>query len=57
MAARKITAASSDRLTITLDADDRAKLTHLAEQSDRSLAWLVRDAIKQYLSTGAEKGL
>lgn len=50
MAARKITTASSDRLTITLDADDRAKLTRISEKSDRSLAWLVRDAIKQYLA-------
>lgn len=51
MVARKVTSTEADRLTITLDAEDRAKLTRLAEQSDRSLAWHAREAIKQYLAS------
>lgn len=49
MVARKVSDKSSDRLTVTLDAEDRAKLNRLAERSDRSLAWHVREAIKRYL--------
>lgn len=50
MAGRKVTTNSADRLTITLDATDRAGLSRLAEQSDRSLAWVVREAIREYLA-------
>jgi predicted transcriptional regulator len=54
MTARKVTT-TPDRLTITLDAEDRAKLARLADRTDRSLAWLVRDAIKRYLAAGARE--
>ncbi|WP_084384801.1 ribbon-helix-helix protein, CopG family [Novosphingobium naphthalenivorans] len=49
MAARKMPKVQ-DRLTISLEAGDRAKLETLANKTDRSLAWLVREAIKQYLA-------
>jgi hypothetical protein len=50
MPARKVTPNSSDRLTITLDTVDRAALEKLSAATDRSLAWIVRDAVRQYLS-------
>jgi hypothetical protein len=54
MPARKVSPNSSDRLTITLDTADRAELDKLSAQTDRSLAWIVREAVRQYLSgTGA----
>lgn len=59
MTARKVTDNASDRLTVTLDTGDRAALERLAKDSDRSLAWVVREAIRQYLVKtrpgGAEK--
>lgn len=39
-----------DRLTISLETGDRARLNALADRTDRSLAWHVREAIKQYLA-------
>ena len=50
MTARKVTESASDRLTVTLDTGDRAELERLAKDTDRSLAWIVRDAIRQYLA-------
>jgi predicted transcriptional regulator len=49
MPARKVTPNSADRLTITLDSEDRRALDRLAEETDRSLAWVVREAVHQYL--------
>jgi predicted transcriptional regulator len=49
MSARKATPNSADRLTVTLDAADRAELEKLAAETDRSLAWIVREAVRQYL--------
>jgi predicted transcriptional regulator len=48
-----VTANSPDRLTITLDAADRAALERLAKQTERSLAWVVREAIRRYLAGDA----
>ncbi|MGD0192278.1 MAG: ribbon-helix-helix protein, CopG family [Rhizomicrobium sp.] len=53
MPARRVTANSPDRLTITLDAADRAALERLAKQTERSLAWVVREAIRRYLAGDA----
>ena len=50
MPARKVTPNSANRLTITLDSEDRQILDQLAKQSDRSLAWIVREALQQYLA-------
>jgi predicted transcriptional regulator len=50
MPARKVTPNAADRLTITLDAADRAELNRLSTRSDRSLAWFVREALRQYLA-------
>lgn len=50
MPARKATANSPDRLSITLDTADRAALEKLSAETDRSLSWIVREAIRQYLS-------
>lgn len=41
---------TQDRLTISLETGDRARLDALADRTDRSLAWHVREAIKQYLA-------
>jgi hypothetical protein len=56
MTARKVTENASERLTVTLDAGDRAELERLAKDTDRSLAWIVRDAIRQYLGKGRAAG-
>ena len=50
MPARKVTTNAADRLTITLDAADRAELNRLSAKSDRSLAWFVREALREYLA-------
>ena len=58
MPARKVTN-SPGRLTITLDAADRAELEKLSQETDRSLAWFVREAIREFLSRardGVSKG-
>lgn len=49
MPARKVTENSADRLTITLDAGDRAELERISTEADRSLAWIVREALREYL--------
>lgn len=49
MPARKVTSNAAGRLTVTLDAADKAKLERLAKESERSLAWIVRDALRLYL--------
>ena len=51
MPARKATKNGACRITVSLDANDRAKLEHLASKSDRSLAWIVREAVSQYLAS------
>ncbi|WP_158817882.1 ribbon-helix-helix protein, CopG family [Methylocapsa sp. S129] len=50
MPARKATPNIADRLTVTLDATDRAELAKLSAATDRSLAWIVREAVRQYLA-------
>jgi predicted transcriptional regulator len=50
MPARKVTPNAADRLTVTLDAADRAELEKLSAEIDRSLAWIVREAVREYLS-------
>lgn len=50
MPARKIAGQSSDRLTITLESNDRVALEARAKEIDRSIAWILRDAVKQYLA-------
>lgn len=50
MPARRVTTNSADRLTVTLDAADRAELEKLATETDRSVAWFVRDALRKYLA-------
>ena len=37
------------RLTVTLRASHRAALERIATQHERSLGWVVRDALRQYL--------
>ncbi len=54
MPARKISEDAADRLTVTLDAGDRAELERLSVAADRSLAWVVREAIRTYLATRRE---
>jgi len=41
---------SPERLTISLGATERAELDRLAAESERSLAWIGRQAIREYLS-------
>jgi predicted transcriptional regulator len=54
MPARKTTP-NPERLTISLDASERDKLEQLAQETDRSLAWHVREALRQYLLAQARE--
>ncbi len=40
---------SKCRLTISLDEEDHRKLTTLRQLEDRSLSWLINQAVKEYL--------
>jgi predicted transcriptional regulator len=49
MPARKTTS-SPERLTVTIDVSERDELERLSQQTDRSLAWHMREALRQYLA-------
>lgn len=49
MPARKVTPNQSDRVTVTLDVGDREELERLSANADRSLAWSIREAVREYL--------
>ena len=55
-AACKPAAEASGRLTVTVGAADRAELERLAHREDRSLGWMVREAIRQYIAKSRERG-
>lgn len=40
---------SKRRLTISLEMEDYRKVEHLAERDDRSLSWVIGEAVKCYL--------
>lgn len=44
-----MTSNATERLTVSLDAADRAALEGLSKEMDRSLGWLVRRAVREYL--------
>jgi predicted transcriptional regulator len=46
---RPKTTRQATRLTITLNAEDYAKICNLANQNDVSAAWIIRRAIDSYL--------
>jgi hypothetical protein len=50
MPARRVSEFPADRLTVTLDAADRAELEQISRETDRSLAWHIREAVRAYLS-------
>lgn len=54
MPARKVTS-NPERLTVTLEATEREQLEQLSLQTDRSLAWHVREALHQYLARTQER--
>lgn len=54
MPAKKVTKGEAERLTVTLDAKDRASLQRVADRLDRSLAWVVRTALQDYLEQHGE---
>lgn len=41
--------ALDDTIRIPISAADKAKLQRIADKNDRTLAWVVRDAISRYL--------
>ena len=49
MPARRVTEGDPNRLTITLDANDRAAMEKICQKVDRPLAWLARSAIREYI--------
>ena len=50
MPARRVTKGDPNRLTVILDANDRAEMERICQKLDRSLAWLARIAIQEYLA-------
>lgn len=54
MPARKTTS-NPERLTVTLDATEREELERLSRQTDRSLAWHVREALREYLTRARDE--
>lgn len=40
---------SSVKTSLTLDAEVKEELQRIAEENDRSLAWVLRQAIQEYL--------
>jgi predicted transcriptional regulator len=49
MPARKV-ATEADRVTVTLENKDRKELDRMATERKRSVAYLVREAITEYLA-------
>lgn len=45
------------RLTISLDVDDYDEVRRLAESDDRSLSWVINEAVKCYLELARESDL
>ena len=56
MPPRRITANAVERLTVALDAAEKAELERLAKEADRSLAWVVREAVREYLEKARKPG-
>jgi len=46
---------SVERLSISISAEDKSGLEQIATEKRVSLAWVIRDAITEYLSRGKEK--
>jgi hypothetical protein len=55
MPARRVTQGDPNRLTVTLDSGDRAEMDRICQKLDRSLGWLVRAAIREYLERTASR--
>lgn len=55
MQTKKTTRGTAERLTVTLAAEDRVSLQRLANRLDRSLAWVVRTALHEYLAHNGEE--
>lgn len=49
MVARKVTTNKAVPLSITLDEADRAELDRLSKETERSLAYMVREAVGDYI--------
>lgn len=54
MPARKMTS-NPERLTVTFEATEREELERLSRQTDRSLAWHMREALRLYLARSREQ--
>jgi predicted transcriptional regulator len=55
MPARKVTENEAERISVTVDMADRVKLEHIAQTKGRSIAWVVRKAVREYLSKPPEQ--
>lgn len=53
MPARKVTENKAQRVSVTLDGDDHARLLALSKKSDRSVAYLIREAVRDYLTSSS----
>ena len=53
MIAKRVTTGEAERFSFTWDADDKAAAEQISKKLDRSLAWLVRTAIREYLARSA----
>lgn len=50
MIGRRVTKGIPARLTFTLDEEERTQIQDICERFDRSLAWVVRTALREYLA-------
>lgn len=50
MVARKVTKNKAVPLSVTIDEEDMAELDRLSRETDRSRAYMVREAISDYLA-------
>lgn len=57
MPARKVTENPAGRLSVTLDVEDREELEKLSASIDRSLAWVIREAVREYLANRSKQGV
>ena len=50
-----VSGSSVERLSISISSEDKAALEKLADEKKVSLAWVIRDAVAQYLAASSGK--
>lgn len=53
-ARRPVAGQSVDRITLSIASEDKAALGKIADEKKVSIAWVIRDAVSDYLSKNAK---